>query len=203
MKRDADRSMYGCTEDEVFMTRPLGSVRTALGRWPHLGSIATACRQFARCNKGIASVELALILWLFILFVFGNIGFALVSYAHNNMVNAAREATRRLSVADGVDCTVGGATGTCTGAPMVCGVDPITAGTAEDIACGYLANWGLEWTVTADEVVVDACDSTVQVMIVTSAEDAFVVDFLGFFGAGDLLTVEVKMRKELEKRCTL
>ena len=185
------------------MTRPLDSIRTALGRWPRLASIATACREFVRCCRGTSAVEFALVLNLFILFIFGIIGFAAVSYAHNNMVNAAREATRRLAVADGVDCTAGGATGPCTGAPLVCGVDTITAGTAEDIACTYLADWALLWTVTADEVVNDACDSTVQVMIETSAEAAFIVDFLGFFGTGDLLTVEVKMRKELEQRCTL
>ena len=37
-----------------------------------------------------------------ILFLFGIIGFGLITYLHNNMVNAARETTRRLSVAEDV-----------------------------------------------------------------------------------------------------
>ena len=156
-------------------------------------------KRFLSCNKGISSVEFALILNLFILFAFGIIGFSAINYAHNNMVNAAREATRRLSVADGITCS----DNLCAGVPLVCGTSTVVPGTAEDVACDYLADWGLTWTVTATEVVSDACDSTMQVHISTSAADAFIVDFLGFFDVDDLLTSEVKMRKELTKRCVL
>ena len=169
----------------------------------HLAEIWAAAQRLARCRRGTSSVEFVILQSLFILFLFGIIGFSAISYAHNNMVNAAREAVRRLAVADGVDCTAtGGATGPCTGAPLICGVDTIAAGSAEGVACAYLTGWALPWTVTANEVVTDACDSTMQVRIDTNAEDAFIVDFMGFFEAGDLLTVEVKMRKELEQRCT-
>lgn len=156
-------------------------------------------RNFLSCNKGISSVEFAIILNLFILFAFGIIGFSAINYAHNNMVNAAREATRRLAVADGITCS----DGACAGVPMSCGAATILPGTAEDVACSYLANWGLTWTVTATEVVSDACDSTMQVEISTKASDAFIVDFLGFFDSTDILSAEVKMRKELTKRCEL
>ena len=168
-----------------------------------LPPIWTTVRRLVRCRSGTSSVEFVILQSLFILFLFGIIGFSAISYAHNNMVNAAREATRRLAVADGVDCTAaGGATGPCTGAPLICGVDTIAAGSAEGVACAYLTGWALPWTVTANEVVTDACDSTMQVRIDTNAEDAFIVDFMGFFAAGDLLSVEVKMRKELEQHCT-
>ncbi len=166
--------------------------------------VGAAANRFLRCTSGISSVEFVIVLNLFILFLFGTIGFSAISYAHNNMVNAAREATRRMAVAG--DAVVGnGVTYSCSTADMTTlavDVPPPQTG-AQEIACDYLANWALTWQITATEVVVDACDSTVQVNISTNAEDAFIVDFMGFFGAGDLLVAEVKMRKELEKRCTL
>ena len=61
-------------------------------------SIAGILRRFAACRRGTSSVEFVLVLGPMILFLFGLIGFGLITYAHNNMVNAAREATRRLSV---------------------------------------------------------------------------------------------------------
>lgn len=156
-------------------------------------------KQFLSCSKGVVSIEFVLVLPLFILFTFGIIGFSAVSYVHNNMVNASREATRQLSVADGVTCS----DNLCAGIPVVCDTFAVLPGTAEAIACEYLANWGLTWTVTATEIVTDACDSTMQVAISTSAEDAFMIDFMGFFDSDSLLTATVKMRKELRKRCTL
>ena len=162
-------------------------------------NLVPSMNRFLKCNKGISSVEFVIVLPLFMLFVFGIIGFSAISYAHNNMVNAAREATRRLSVADGVTCS----DNLCLGVPLICGSSMIIPGTAEDVACSYLADWGLTWTVTAAEVVTDARDSTMQVAISTNAEDAFMLDFMGFFDTGSLLSVEVKMRKELTERCTL
>lgn len=161
--------------------------------------IRTAFSRLLNCNKGISSVEFALVLNLFVLFTFGIIGFSAISYAHNNMVNAARESARRLSVADGITCS----DGVCAGVAMICGTPEILPGTAEAVACDSLAQWGLTWTVTATEVVSDACDSTMQVGISTNASAAFMADFLGFFDPEDLLSVEVKMRKELTKRCVL
>ena len=174
---------------------------TVLGRWRPLASMGIAAGRLLRCTKGISSVEFVIVLPLFVVFTFGIIGFSAISYAHNNMVNAAREAARRLSVADGVSCS--GPLGVCDGLSRTCGTTAVLAGTAEAVACTYLAGWALSWNVTATEIVNNACDSTMQVAISTSAEDAFMIDFMGFFGAGDLLTVEVSMRKELEKRCEI
>ncbi len=176
-------------------------VATVLGRWRPLASIGATAGRLVRCTKGISSVEFVIVLPLFILFTFGIIGFSAISFAHNNMVNAAREAARRLSVADGVDCS--GPLGACDGVARTGGTTAVLVGTGEAIACDYLAGWALSWNVTATEVVNNACDSTMQVGISTNAEDAFIIDFMGFFGAGDLLTAEVSMRKELEKRCVL
>ncbi len=170
------------------MFKPLSRVRAATGR-------------FLRCSNGISSVEFVLVLPLFLLFTFGIIGFSTISYTHNNMVNAAREATRRLSVADGIACS--GTGGVCDGLSRTCGTSAVLAGTAEELACDFLSNFALTWNVTATEIVNNACDSTMQVEISTSAEDAFMIDFMGFFGPGSLLSAEVSMRKELETRCVL
>ena len=99
-----------------MITRFLHAV-TVLGRWRPLASIVTGTGRFVRCTKGISSVEFVIVLSLFILFIFGIIGFSAISFAHNNMVNAARETARRLAVADGVDCA--GASG-CIGADVIC-----------------------------------------------------------------------------------
>ena len=198
------RNEDGITERSDFlrsMMMPKGGdgIKSMVGSLQRFGA-----GRLVRCTKGISSVEFVIVLPLFVLFTFGIIGFSAISFAHNNMVNAAREATRRMSVADGVDCSVGGALGSCvTLRPLKCGVDPIAIGSAEEIACTYLADWALLWTVTAQELVNNACDSTMQVGITTSAEDAFIIDFMGFFAPADLLSVEVSMRKELEARCVL
>ncbi len=175
---------------------------TVLGRSRPLVSMGNAAGRLVGCRKGICSIEFVIVLPLFLLFVFGIIGFSAISYAHNNMVNAARETARRMSVADGVDCSVGGALGSClTLRPLKCGVDDIAINSAEEVACNYLAGWALTWTVTAQQVVNNACDSTMKVGISTKAEDAFIIDFMGFFDSTDFLTVEVSMRKELEEWC--
>ena len=174
---------------------------TVLDRWRPLASMRIASSRLLRCTKGISSVEFVIVLPLFVLFTFGIIGFSAISYTHNNMVNAARESVRRMAVADGVDCS--GPTGTCDGLPRTCGTTAVLVGTAEEVACDYLADWALTWNVTATEIVNDACDSTMRVAIDTSAEDAFIIDFMGFFAPGDLLAVEVSMRKELEARCVV
>ena len=160
-------------------------------------SIVGSLRRFGACRRGTSSVEFVLVLAPMVLFLFGIIGFGLITYLHNNMVNAARETTRRLSVAEDVvvaaDTTV--ACGTAAYDALVTAaaalVPPRTA--AEQLACDYLADWGLTFNVTATECVpVDNRDVTV--LIVTDASDAFMTDLWGFF-EGDL-EAEVTMRRE-------
>ncbi len=177
------------------MTMPMRSMRTAFHRWPRRGSIARSCRRFVRCRRGTSSVEFVIVLGPLVLFLFGIIGFGLITYAHNNMVNAAREATRRLSVAEDV-VTAAGTQVTCGSAAyatVVSDAAPKTA--AEQIACDYLTDWAISFDVTATE-----CDPVtnrdVTVSISTVAADAFMVDIFGFF-SGDL-EAEVTMRREAE-----
>ncbi len=154
-----------------------------------------AVRRFARCNEGISSVEFAIILPVLMLFLFSIITFASVLYIHVNMENAAREAVRRLAVADNVACTAASGTETapCTGATVACG-DPITSGTVEDYACTYLADWPVNFQVEAEPDATDCSELTVTVRL-PDASVAALGDVFGFFD-GRTLSAEVVMREE-------
>ncbi len=152
-------------------------------------------RRVARCDKGISSVEFVLILPILMLFLFSIISFGSLLYIHVNMENAAREAVRRLAVADSVECTAaGGTTAPCTSATVVCGVDPITGGTAEDFACTYLANWSVGFEVEAGPDATDCTELTVTVRL-PDASLVALADVFGFFD-GRTLSAEVAVREE-------
>ncbi len=181
------------------MFKPLKRAGAPLGRRQPFASLGAATGRFLRCTSGISSVEFVIVLPPFLMLCFGIIGFSLVSYAHNNMVNAAREATRRLSVAE--DTVIAQNTTVACGSgaldALVTAANPLRA--AEEIACDYLAGWGLTFNVTATEcdpveLALDPNYRDVTVRITTLASDAFMVDFLGFF-QGDLVA-EVTMRRE-------
>lgn len=168
------------------MFTPILRARAALGRC--LG-----------CRKGTSSIEFVMVLGPMILFLFGIIGFGLITYAHNNMVNAAREATRRLSVAE--DVVAGnGFTYTCSTADMAALAALVTPKTgAQQIVCDYLTNWGLTFNVTATEcdpaeLALDPNFREVTVNISTVATDVFMVDIFGWFTGN--LVAEVTMRRE-------
>lgn len=76
-----------------------------------------------RGRSGAAAVEFALVLPIFLLLLFGIIQFGSVLFIHNNMVNAAREAVRRMSVDADFDATQ-----------------------AEAYAQNYLSDWSLTFT---------------------------------------------------------
>ena len=79
-------------------TKFAGLVRPDRGGVGRLG--IQAVRRLARCSDGISSVEFAIILPVLMLFLFGIITFASALYIHVNMENAAREAARRMAVAE-------------------------------------------------------------------------------------------------------
>ncbi len=152
-------------------------------------------RRFARCNEGISSVEFVIILPVLMLFLFSIITFASVLFIYVNRENAAREAVRRLAVADNVACTAAGGTETapCTGATVTCGA-PITGGTVEDYACTYLADWPVNFQVEAGPDATDCSELTVTVRL-PNASTAALGDVFGFFN-GRTLSAEVVMREE-------
>ena len=176
----------------IFFDRPdQGS--GGLRRFPDM-------RRFARCDRGISSVEFVIILPLLMMFLFSIISFGSVLYIQANMENAAREAVRRLAVSDATQCTgTPPATAACTGATVDCDA-AITAGTAEDYACTYLANWQVDFEVAvqADPSGTD-CSELVVTVTLPNASEAALADVFGFFD-GRTLTADVTMREEEE--CT-
>ncbi len=166
-----------------------GLVRPDSGS-PRIGAV----RRFARCSEGISSVEFAIILPVLMLFLFSIITFASVLYIHVNMENAAREAVRRLAVADEVACTAaGGTTAPCTGTTVACSTPP-KDGSAEAYACTYLAGWSINFQVTAGPDAFDCSELTVTVDL-ADASEAAMGDVFGFFD-GKTLSAEVVMREE-------
>ena len=137
-----------------------------------------------RFDSGGAAVEFAFTLPVLILFLFGIIQFGSVYFVKNNMLNAARQAAR-LMVVDNLSGS--GNSVACASAPN---------GSAEEIACGSLVNFGLNFTVKARQPdPSDPDDTDVSVEITVPAEDASIVDVLGLFGTENI-RVRVIMHKE-------
>ncbi|MGH6953852.1 MAG: TadE family protein [Alphaproteobacteria bacterium] len=126
-------------------------------------------------------MELALVLPVLFGVLFAIIEFGFVLFLHNNMVNAAREAARRLAVGD----VVAAGTTTCPG----------PANSAEDVACDYLVNWGLNFTLAATEPAPADPVRDVTMAISVPLADATPIDILGIFTSGNLRANAV-MRKE-------
>ena len=101
----------------------------------------------ARSRSGAAAVEFAIVLPIFLMILFGIIQFGSVLFLHNNMVNAARETARRMSVG------------------------ALTTADAPAYAQNYLSDWNLAFDVTAT----DASDVVVQISV--PAADAALVNF--------------------------
>ena len=161
---------------------------------PMVGSLRRFWRRLGACRRGTSSVEFVMVLAPMLLFLFGIIGFGLITYAHTNMVNAAREATRRLSVDEAI--VVGnGVEYTCSATDMAALATAVGPGFigAQQIACTYLTDWAITFNVTATECN-PVTDRDVTVRITADASDAFMVDIWDLF-TGDL-EAEVTMRRE-------
>ncbi len=157
---------------------------------PDQGSVGPprilALRRFARCNKGISSVEFVIILPVLMLFLFGIITFGSALYIHVNMENAAREAVRRMAVAEAP----------AAGAEVPCNsVQATTPGTAENYACTYLADWPVNFLVTAALVVTCPAREVAEVTVRVDANEVAMADVFGFFD-GVTLEATVNMRRE-------
>ncbi len=144
---------------------------------------------FLRSRDGAAAAEFALTVMLLVMFLFGIITFGWMFFLDNNMETAAREGARRMAVAE---APYAGSDVTCADAQAQ------TPGTAENIACSMLPNWGGTITVNAanlcDEV---PPDRAVRVRVSANGEDVALADIFGFFN-GKTMTATVEMRKEAE-----
>ena len=129
-------------------------------------------RTFWRRKDGSVAVEFAILLPVLLLFMFGVIQFGFIMYVQNDMMNAAREAARRLAVDD-----------------------TTTEAEAQTIADNYLTNWPLTFTIAAEDTTTTG-DDFVRVSITTPMSDAAVVtDIIGAF-VGKTISAEVVMREE-------
>jgi len=104
----------------------------------------------ARGRSGAAAAEFALVLPIFLAMLFGIIQFGSVLFLHNNMVNAAREAVRRMSVAE------------------------MNGPEAEAYVMNYLANWNLNFSPTATE---PPATTDVSMTITVPAAEAALINF--------------------------
>ena len=149
-------------------------------------------RNFIRSGEsrrsGAATVEMAIVTPVLILLLGGIISFGLLFFLHNNMINAARDAVRRLAVNEVI---VAGSTD-CTGPP---------AGSAEAVACNQLSAWAsMNFTlaVCSPDVPGSNCvagSNDVAVEITIPLSEAVLMDVLGLFGSGNI-TARVIMRDE-------
>lgn len=103
-----------------------------------------------RGRSGAAATEFALVLPIFLALLFSIIQFGSVLFLHNNMVNAAREAVRRMSVAE------------------------MTGAEAQTYAQTYLAGWSLTFNITTTE---PPATTDVSMQISVPAAEAALINF--------------------------
>lgn len=133
--------------------------------------ILARLRRFARRDDGSSAAEFALVLPIFLLLMFGTVDFGFILYTQSVMQNAAREATRRMSV----DSTV-------------------TESQGQTIAQNYLAGWPLTFTVVAHRPPA-SCSTCVQVIVtIPTANAALLGDPFNIFHG--TLGAQVTMRQE-------
>jgi hypothetical protein len=134
-----------------------------------LGFKRSAFRSLRAHDRGAAAVEFAIVLPVLIAVVFGIIQFGALLFLHNNMVNAAREAARKISVGEATQVQ------------------------AEAIAANYLASWGLAFDIDAVD---PAPGGDAIVTISVPMRDAMLIDVLQLFAGNPTLSASVTMRKE-------
>jgi Flp pilus assembly protein TadG len=106
-----------------------------------------------RGRSGSAAVEFAIMLPVFLAILFGIIQFGSVLFLHNNMVNAAREAARRMSVAE------------------------LDKPAAEAYVQNYLAGWNLPFQVNATVPAPGVINGDVIMQVTVPAADAALINF--------------------------
>lgn len=124
-----------------------------------------------RSERGLATVELALILPLLLALLFGAVHFAGLFFLENNMINASRDAARRLAVGE------------------------FTSGQAEASIAAALESWPADFTVNISMPSGDPDDRDIVVEVVTTVADAGLVDFISAMHPGNI-RARVTMRQE-------
>ena len=129
-------------------------------------------RHRARGESGATAIEFALVAPIFIFILMGIMEFGAALFIQNNMVNVARDASRRAATGE------------------------FTALQAETFAAGALVDWGIDYTI--DVTVPDGtnpADQSVVASITAPMNQATIIDFLGLM-AGRTLAAQAVMRQE-------
>lgn len=127
-----------------MMRQHNSGMKKGLARW----------RRDWRCRglSGSAAVDFAIVLPVFLAVLFGIIQFGSVLYLHNNMVNAAREAAQRMSVAE------------------------LDKPAAEAYVQNYLAEWNLPFQANAT-LPGPGVNGDVTMQVTVPAADAALINF--------------------------
>ncbi len=129
-------------------------------------------KNFKNCEKGAIAVEFALITPVFIMILLGFIQFGAVMFIQNNMMNVARDTSRRAATGD------------------------LSKTQAEAFALNQLVNWNISYTVAVtlpNPADPNAWDVTASVS--APMADAALFDYLGIL-AGRTLNASATMRRE-------
>jgi Flp pilus assembly protein TadG len=139
-----------------------------------LGTGATRVKSSEdRSESGAALVEFTILAPVFFLITFGIIEFGSIFFIQNTMVNAAREASRSMSV------------------------QGLTSAQAQAIAANYLSGYTQAFTYNIRDHCLDSPKvQDVTVTISTDAAAASLVNYMGLF-TGETLSSTVTMRREL------
>jgi len=124
-------------------------------------------RAVGRDERGVAAVEMALLMPFVILLLMGIIQFGALFFLQNNMVNVANDVVRRFAVGD------------------------LSESEAESLASSRLGSWDATFTVDASEPAPEDAMVTISVPMT----DAMFFDLAGI-GDGRVMVAQATMRKE-------
>ena len=128
-------------------------------------------KRFLLRKDGSVATEFAIIVPLLVIFLFGIIQFGFIFFLQNDMLNAAREAARQMSVQEATEAE------------------------AETTADNYLDSWPVNFTINAEDTTTTG-DDFVRVTITAPMDEAAMLgDIIGIF-TGRTLNAQVEMREE-------
>lgn len=145
--------------------------------------------RLSRDKSGAAVTEFALVLIPMVAIIFGIMMMGSLFFIHNDMMNAAREAARRMSVDETITFN--------DGVPIDCS-GSVPSGGVAGVACNSLGSWPVDFIVTATATPLSAATNAhaeVKVAITADMAVAAIVDILGATD-GKTMRANVIMRSE-------
>jgi Flp pilus assembly protein TadG len=153
-------------------------------------ALLATLRRLAECRRGMAALEVALVMPPFLLLCFGFVGVNAALYTRSTMQNAAQLAARMMATGQVTSFTSGAISGALATNTATCAAG-MAAGTVEAVACTGLPGWAT-FTVTATQ---DCAVPSVSVQINASAFTAAAGDRFDML-LGKTITARAVMMKE-------